>query len=352
MSITKNHFGFLPNGEEVYLYTITNMSGASCSLISYGATWRSMMVPNRANELVDVVLGFDKLEEYLSQEWYIGATIGRVANRIGGARFTLNNKEYNLYPNDCGNCSHGGKNGFDKRNWSAITENNSVIFVLNSPDGEEGFPGNLRAVVIYNLSEDNALSIRYLALSDQDTLCSLTNHAYFNLAGQGTGDVLGQYLRIDAEDFTRIDATILPTGEIARVEGTPLDFRAFNPIGRDIDADREGMRVAQGYDHNFVLRKPEKGVALVAEAYDPVGGVAMDVLTDQPGVQFFTPFDLCGMSGKGGALYGNRPGFCLETQHYANAMRHKHFPSIILRADELYASETIYRFHTKRSYSF
>ena len=344
MSVTKTRFGTMPSGEEVVLFTLANPSGASCSLLSYGATWRSMTVPNRANEPVDVVLGFDTLEEYTSQEWYIGATIGRVANRIGGAQFVLNDNIYHLCPNDCGNCSHGGKVGFDKRVWRAIAQENTVLFFLESPDGEENFPGTLRVSVRYTLREDNALIIRYHAISSQDTLCNLTNHAYFNLAGQGAGNVLGQLLRIDAEAFTRIDANMLPTGEIARVAGTPLDFRAFKPIGRDIDADCERMREAQGYDHNFVLRRHGKGVELVAEAYDPIGGIALDVLTDQPGVQLFTPFNLYGIAGKSGATYGARAGFCLETQHFANATQHAHFPSIVLHAGELYSSETIYHF--------
>ncbi len=334
----------MPDGEEVYLFSITNRSGSSCSFISYGATWHSMLVPNRANDLVDVVLGFDTLGEYANQEWYVGATIGRVANRIGDARFTLNDKVYDLYPNDCGNCSHGGKIGFDKRNWSGVIEGNSVIFSLNSPSGEENFPGTLRVTVIYSLSEDNALSIRYHAIPDQDTLCSLTNHAYFNLAGQGAGNVLGQYLRIDADKFTRIDSNILPTGEIAHVAETPLDFRKFKPIGQEIESDNEGMREAQGYDHNFVLRHPSGDLEVVAEAYDPVGGIAMDVVTNQPGIQFFTPLDLLGIVGKNGVKYGAHAGFCIETQHYANAMQHTHFPSIILRAGEQYSSETIYHF--------
>lgn len=344
MSVTKAPFGRLPGGEDISLYTITNASGASCSLLDYGATWRSMQVPNRAGVLKDVVLGFDTLEGYRQQDWYIGATIGRVANRIGGARFSLNGAEYSLFANDCGNCSHGGMIGFDKRRWKTATEENAVVFSLFSPDGEEGFPGSLSAMVSYTLLEDNALAIRYLAVSDRDTLCSLTNHAYFNLAGDSSGSVLGQTLRIDADAFTCIDQTILPTGEIARVEGTPLDFRAEKPIGRDIDSRLFCMDAAQGYDHNFVLNHPQGGVELVARACDPAGGVALEVLTDQPGVQLFTPYDLCGLSGKGGAVYGSRAGFCLETQHFANAMRQPHFPSIVLHAGELYATETIYRF--------
>jgi aldose 1-epimerase len=344
MSVIKAPFGHLPDGEEVSLYTITNASGASCTLLDYGATWRSMHVPNRSGALIDVVLGFDTLEEYQRQDWYIGATIGRVANRIGGAHFSLNGEEYFLFANDCGNCSHGGKIGFDKRLWKTAIEEDTVVFSLFSPNDEEGFPGNLSAMVSYRLGEDNALSIRYFAVSDQDTLCSLTNHAYFNLAGQGSGSIVEQTLSIDAEKFTCIDATILPTGEIANVEGTPLDFRAEKPIGQDISSRELLMDAALGYDHNFVLNHPQGGVGLVARAFDPAGGVGLDVLTDQPGVQLFTPYDMCGLSGKDGAVYHGRAGFCLETQHFANAMQHPHFPSIVLKAGDLYMTETIYRF--------
>ncbi len=344
MSVTKAPFGHLPGGEEVSVYTITNASGASCTLLDYGATWRSMHVPNRSGALVDVVLGFDTLEEYQHQDWYIGATIGRVANRIGKARFTLGGEEYFLFANDSGNCSHGGKIGFDKRVWKTAIEENAVVFSLFSPDGEENFPGNLTAMVSYRLGGDNALSIRYFAVSDRDTLCNLTNHAYFNLAGHGSGSVLEQTLSIDAEQFTCIDPTILPTGEIADVAGTPLDFRAAKPIGRDIASHAFLMDAALGYDHNFVLNHPMGGVELVARAFDPAGGVGMDVLTDQPGVQLFTPYDMCNLGGKGGAVYQGHAGFCLETQHFANAMQHPHFPSVVLKAGDLYTTETIYRF--------
>jgi len=344
MSVIKAPFGHLPDGEEVLIYTITNASGTCCTLLDYGAVWRSMRVPNRNGALVDVVLGFDTLEEYQQQDWYVGATIGRVANRIGDAHFSLNGEECFLFANDCGNCSHGGKIGFDKRLWKAAIEEDTVVFSLFSPSDEEGFPGNLSAMVSYRLGEDNALSIRYFAVSDRDTLCSLTNHAYFNLAGQGSGSIVEQTLSIDAEKFTCIDPTILPTGEIANVEGTPLDFRAEKPIGRDIASHEFYMDAALGYDHNFVLSHPQGGVELVARACDPTGGVGLDVLTDQPGVQLFTPYDMCGLSGKDGAVYHGRAGFCLETQHFANAMQHPHFPSIVLRAGDLYATETVYRF--------
>jgi len=347
MSVTKVPFGRMPDGAEVSLFTITNVSGAACSLLDYGATWQSMRVPNRKGDFIDVLLGFDTLEDYRRQNWYIGATIGRVANRIGGARFTLDGEEYELFANDCGNCSHGGKIGFDKRIWNAAIEENRVVFSLFSPNGEEGFPGNLSAMVSYTLGEDNALSIRYFAVSDMDTLCSLTNHAYFNLAGQGSGPVLEQTLFMDAEQFTCIDPAILPTGEIADVAGTPLDFRAEKPVGRDIGSRAYRMDAALGYDHNFILNHPQGGVEFAARACDPAGGIAMEVWTDQPGIQFFTPYDLCGLSGKGGSAYGSRAGFCLETQHFANAMRQTHFPSIVLHAGDVYTTETVYRFLVK-----
>lgn len=345
MSITSVPFGRLPTGEDVTRYTITNASGTACSLLDYGATWQSMLVPNRAGRLVDVLLGFDSPEAYVRQEWYIGGTIGRVANRIGGACFTLNGTEYPLAANDCGNCSHGGKTGFDRRMWKAAPEENAVVFSRFSPDGEENFPGNLSAMVAFSLGDDNSLSIRYFAVSDQDTLCNLTNHAYFNLAGQGT--VLEQTLRIDADAFTRIDACILPTGEIDPVLNTPLDFRAPKPIGLEIGSRSERMDAALGYDHNFVLNHPEGGVELVTTAHDALGGVAMDVFTDQPGIQFFTPYDMCGMRGKNGAVYGKRAGFCLETQHFPDALQHPHFPSVVLHAGDVYTTETVFRFRVE-----
>lgn len=348
MSVTKSLFGRLPGGEEVFCYTAVNRAGASASFLTYGAAWRSMSVPNKYGAPVDVVLGFDTLEGYLGQTDYIGATIGRVANRIGSARFSLNGTEYALYANDFENCSHGGKTGFDKKNWKASMDGGSVVFTLFSPDGDENFPGNLTVMVIYTLTEENALSIRYLAVTDADTLVSLTNHAYFNLAGQGGGPVLGQTLQIDAEYFTRIDPHILPTGEIVSAAGGPLDFTSEKPIGRDIESHLENMDAARGYDHNFVLNHPNGGVEFAAAAADLRGGIAMDVYTDQPGVQFYTPYDMNAMAGKNGASYGFRPAFCLETQHFADAQAHPDFPSVVLRAGEVLASETVYAFSVKK----
>ena len=347
MSVTVSEFGRLPSGEAVLRYTITNKNGASASLLNYGATWQTMFVPNRKGELVDVVLGYDTVEDYQKNFMYLGATIGRVGNRIKNARFTLNGVEYKLAANNGSSCLHGGVVGYDKKIWQAQVDGDAVFFSLTSPDGDEGFPGALSIVVIYSLDEENALSIQYLINSDQDTIQNMTNHAYFNLAGQQS-TVLEQTLQIFADKFTRIDEATVPTGEIVPVFGTPLDFTKAKPIGRDINAKVEHIDTAGGFDHNFVLHQKTNGVERIATAVDPVGGIAMDVYTDQPGVQLFTPPDFSYMTGKGGVKYGPRPAFCLETQHFADAMNHPNFPSIILRAGEIFSSETIYRFRVEK----
>ena len=347
MSITVSEFGHLPSGEAVLRYTVTNKHGASASFLNYGATWQSMFVPNRKGQLVDVVLGYDTIEDYQKNFMFLGATIGRVANRIANARFTLGGVEYKLTANNGSSCLHGGLVGFDKRIWQAQIDGDSVFFSLTSPDGEEGFPGTLSAVVIYTLDEENALSIQYLINSDQDTIQNMTNHAYFNLAGQGQRDILGHLLQIDADKCTRIDQNVVPTGEIVPVFGTPLDFTKPKPIGRDIKAKGEQVELLGGYDHNFVVKHRAGGVEKIATVVEPAGGVAMDVYTDQPGIQLFTPPDFSYMAGKGGVQYGVNPAFCLETQHFADAMNHPNFPSIVLQAGEVFSSETIYRFRVE-----
>ena len=348
MSVTVSEFGHLPSGETVLRYTITNKHGASAILLNYGATWQSMFVPNRKGELVDVILGYDTVEDYQKNFMFLGATIGRVANRIKDAHFSLNGVEYKLAANMGNHCLHGGVVGFDKKIWQAQIDGDSVFFSLTSPDGDEGFPGTLSAVVIYSLDEENALSIQYLINSDQDTIQNMTNHAYFNLAGENNGTVLGQLLQIDADKFTRIDKEVVPTGEIVPVFGTPLDFTKPKAIGREIDAKVENIDAAGGYDHNFVLNHRQGGVERIATVVDPTGGVAMDVYTDQPGIQLFTAPDFSYMTGKGGKPYGPRPAFCLETQHFANAMNNPHFPSIVLQAGEVFSSETVYRFRVEK----
>ena len=347
MSVTVTEIGRLPSGEALLRYTITNKNGASASLLNYGATWQTMFVPNRKGELVDVVLGYDTVEEFQKNYMYLGCTIGRVANRIKDARFTLNGTEYKLAANNGTACLHGGNVGFDKKIWQAQIDGDAVFFSLTSPDGDEGFPGELSVVVIYSLDEENALSIQYMLNSDADTSQNMTNHAYFNLAGQQSS-VLDQTLWINASRATRIDKDVTPTGEIVPVRGTPLDFTQPKPIGRDIKAKGELVDVIGGYDHNFMIDRWSGAVDKIATAVDPVGGIAMDVYTDQPGVQLFTPPDFSYMTGKNGVKYGKYPAFCLETQHFADAMNHPDFPSIVLRAGEVFSSETIYRFRVEK----
>lgn len=347
MSVTVTEIGRMPFGEAVIRYTITNKNGASASFLNYGATWQTMFVPNRKGELVDVVLGYDTVEEYQKNFMYLGCTVGRVANRIKDAHFTLNGTEYKLAVNNGDACLHGGNVGFDKKIWQAQIDGDAVFFSLTSPDGDEGFPGTLSVVVIYTLDDENALSIRYLLNSDADTIQNMTNHAYFNLAGQQS-TVLDQTLWINASRTTRIDKDVLPTGEIVPVRGTPLDFTKAKPIGRDIKGKGEMVDVIGGYDHNFVIDRKGSDVEKIATAIDPVGGIAMDVYTDQPGVQLFTPPDFTYMTGKGGVQYGIYPAYCLETQHFADAMNHPEFPSIVLHAGEVFSSETVYHFRVEK----
>jgi len=347
MSVTVTEIGRMPSGEAVIRYTITNKNGASASFLNYGATWQTMFVPNRKGELVDVVLGYDTVEEYQKNFMYLGCTVGRVANRIKDARFTLNGTEYKLAVNNGDACLHGGNVGFDKKIWQAQIDGDAVFFSLTSPDGDEGFPGTLSVVVIYTLDDENALSIRYLLNSDADTIQNMTNHAYFNLAGQQS-TVLDQTLWINSSRTTRIDKDVLPTGEIVPVRGTPLDFTKAKPIGRDIKGKGEMVDVIGGYDHNFVIDRKGSEVEKIATAIDPVGGIAMDVYTDQPGVQLFTPPDFTYMTGKGGVQYGIYPAYCLETQHFADAMNHPEFPSIVLHAGEVFSSETVYHFRVEK----
>jgi aldose 1-epimerase len=347
MSVTVTEIGRMPSGEAVIRYTLTNKNGASASFLNYGATWQTMFVPNRKGELVDVVLGYDTVEEYQKNYMYLGCTVGRVANRIKDARFTLNGTEYKLPVNNGDACLHGGNVGFDKKIWQAQIDGDAVFFSLTSPDGDEGFPGTLSVVVIYTLDDENALSIRYLLNSDADTIQNMTNHAYFNLAGQQSS-VLDQTLWINASRTTRIDKDVLPTGEIVPVRGTPLDFTKAKPIGRDIKGKGEMVDVIGGYDHNFVIDRKGSDVEKIATAIDPVGGIAMDVYTDQPGVQLFTPPDFTYMTGKNGVQYGIYPAFCLETQHFADAMNHPEFPSIVLHAGEVFSSETVYHFRVEK----
>lgn len=339
MSVSVRPFGFTRGGEEVRAYTITNDLDASCTLLDYGATVQSLLVPNRDGGLTDVVLGFDTVAEYENQGAYIGATIGRVGNRLGGARFSLNGREHVLFDNDNGNCLHGGKKGFDKYVWSAETAGDyAVRFSRLSPDGEENFPGNLEVSVTFRLMPRSAeLRIEYSAVSDADTLFAPTNHSYFDLSG--CGGAMEQELRINADRYLLLGPGTLPTGRAALVYDTPFDFTRFKPVGRDIGADDEQLRLGGGYDHNFCLSGP-----FAAELQSGVTGIRMQVFTDMPGVQLYTANYLGTMPGKGGREMHDRGAVCLETQLWPNAMNCWGFPSPVVRAGQAVHSSTVYSF--------
>lgn len=342
-SLTPLPFGTTPEGEAVSLISLHNGT-LSCQVLTYGATLRSLHVPDRNGTPVDIVLGYDTLEEYMSNDGYLGAIVGRFANRIQGGKFTLNGQAYALPLNDGRNHLHGGFKGFSHRVWKIEKlDPASVELSLTSPDGEEGYPGNLTVHVTYALS-GSALSISYTAQSDADTLCNLTNHSYFNLAGHTAGSMLHQTLTIHAETYTPSDGENIPYGTIAPVADTPMDFRTPKEIGRDIAADFPQLLQAKGYDHNYVLDSHDPA----AEAYCGETGISMRLETTMPGMQLYTGnFITPGLSGKGRATYAPRQGFCLETQFYPNSPNCPLFPSPILKKDQPYHHTTTFTFGVK-----
>ena len=338
-------FGVMPDGAVVEQFTLT--AGAlSCDILTFGGSLRALRVPDRNGKIVDVLLGFDSLEDYRTHGKSFGALVGRFANRIGGARFSLNGKTYPLVANDNGvNHLHGGGLGFDRRVWRAESASDSALTLsLFSPHGEEGYPGDLLVRVAYTLTEEG-LTIDYRARCDRDTVCNLTNHAYFNLSGHDSGPVLDQTIQILADRYTPTDALSIPTGEIAPVEGTPMDLRQPLPIGARIDEDFPQLRQAGGYDHNWIPGGEPGTLRPVARAASEATGVSMEVLSTLPGVQFYSGNYLAGSpAGKGGAAYDARWGFCLETQFFPDSPNHENFPSCVLRAGEEFASTTAFRF--------
>ena len=339
-------FGVMPDGAAVERLTLKN-GPLSCDVITYGGALQSLVVPDRAGRPTDVLLGFDTLEDYLRHDKFLGAIIGRYANRIGGASFPLGGKVWPLRANDGANHLHGGPQGFDKKVWRAESlAENAVTLSLRSPDGEEGYPGNLTVQVTYTLTGD-ALEIGFRAECDADTLCSLTNHAYFNLSGHQSGTVEDQIIRLFPASYAPIGAGNIPTGEIAGVEGTPMDLRRGLPIGRRIDEDFAQLKLAGGYDHTWVLDGPDGELKPTAQAMSPRTGIVMDVLTTLPGVLFYSGNYLDGCpAGKGGAPYAKRWGFCLETQYFPDSPHHPAFPSAVLRKGERYDHKTVFRFST------
>ncbi|MCC7339896.1 MAG: galactose mutarotase [Bryobacterales bacterium] len=352
LTIESTPYGQLPSGEAVTLYTLRNGTGMEIGVIDYGAILTSVKVPDSKGGLADVVLGFDSLDGYLGTQPYMGATVGRYANRIAKGKFTLNGKTHSLAVNNGANALHGGIKGFDKRMWSAIARNSevgpSVELTYVSADGEEGYPGKLTTVVTYTLGNDNDIRIHYAATTDADTVLNLTNHSYFNLAGAGKGTILDHMVTIQADRFTPVDSGLIPTGELRSVAGTPFDFRTPTAIGGRIDeTGDEQIKLGGGYDHNFVLNDGNGQLRLAAKAREPVSGRVMEVFTDQPGMQFYTGNFLNGsVTGKEGIRYGKRFGFCMETQHFPDSPNKPEFPSVVLKPGETFESTTVYKFST------
>ena len=340
MKITSCPFGTTKSGKEVALYRLTDETGSSCEIISYGAAIRSLTVPDRNGVMTDVVLGYDTLLEYEENKGYLGACIGRFGNRIGKGEFELNGKKYTLFQNDHGNHLHGGKEGFNQKIWDCRILPDALECTLLSPDGEEGYPGNLSVTVRYTL-KDASLSILYRAQSDADTVINLTNHAYFNLDGKG--DVNEQKLTISADAFLEGDDVCLPTGRVMAVENTAMDFRLPRAIGEFADGDEPCVKPYGGYDHNFVLN----GILPSCTAYSEKSGIYMTVETDQPGVQLYTCNHRDPWNGKGGDVYGHRSAFCLETQHFPDSIHHPEWESPVLRAGDVFFSQTTYSFFVK-----
>jgi len=341
----------MPTGEAVQLFTLKNKNGIEASITNYGGIIVTLKTFDGKGLLADVALGFDTLGRYLQPHPYFGAIIGRYGNRIGKARFTLDGVTYTLAKNNGENSLHGGNEGFDKKLWKARTESGgeaqTLVLEYTSPDGEEGYPGTLRTEVGYTLADDDSLRIDYRATTDKKTVVNLTNHTYFNLAGQGQGDILNHEIEIRASRFTPVDAGLIPTGELRSVEGTPFDFRKPRRVGERIDARDEQIRLGGGYDHNFVLDREGEGLSMAARVVEPSTGRGLEVWTTEPGMQFYTGNFLDGtITGKGGKVYPRRSGFCLETQHFPDSPNQAAFPSTVLEPGQEYRSATVWKFVT------
>lgn len=346
--LKRQPFGKTAAGEAVELFTLTNKNGMEAAITNYGGIVVSLKTPDRAGKLADVVLGYENLDGYLAKSPYLGALVGRYGNRIAKGKFILNGQEYTLAKNNGENSLHGGLKGFDKAVWKARDISPSLELTYTSKDGEEGYPGNLTATVTYTLTGDNELRIDYLATTDKDTVVNLTNHSYFNLAGQGEGDILGHQVEIFADKFTPVDAGLIPTGELRPVEGTPFDFRKPMEIGARIEGKDEQLVRGGGYDHNFVLASGGGSLALAARVYSAKSGRVMEVLTTEPGLQFYSGNFLDGtIKGKGGKVYARRYGLCMETQHFPDSPNQPAFPTTVLKPGAKYQTTTVYRFSAK-----
>ena len=342
MHLTKARFGLAEDSTQVHLFTLRNKNGVVVKLTNYGGIVTSIVTPDRQGEFADIALGFNKLDPYLEGHPYFGCIVGRCANRIANGKFTLEGKTYHLAANNGPNHLHGGLEGFDKKGWDADDEAGvdriSVILTYHSPDGEEGYPGNMDVKVVYTLTNDNELIIDYEARSDKATPINLTHHSYFNLAGEGSGDIYDHRMMIDADRYTVVNENLIPTGELRSVKNTPMDFTEPHSIGERINL------VEGGYDHNYVLNNHGK-LALVAKVEEPGSGRVMEVFTSEPGMQFYSGNFLDGsITGKSGKKYYERYGFCLETQHFPDSPNQPEFPDAILRPGDTYSHTTIYKF--------
>jgi aldose 1-epimerase len=349
MDITKQSFAQTSQPQPVDLYTLTNDHGITTQITNYGGTLVTLHTPDRNGRLGDIVLGFDTLAEYQTRSPFFGCIAGRYANRLANARFVLDGVTYTLAANNGPNHLHGGLRGFDKVVWQAEAKQAEDAVALQlrylSSDGEEGYPGNLDVTLTYTLTNANELRLDYQATTDKPTILNLTNHTYFNLAGQGK--ILDHLMLIDADRFTPVNATLIPTGELPSVAGTPFDFRTPTPIGARIAQDHEQLRYGGGYDHNWVLNRPEQGLRQVITVTEPTSGRRLIVATSQPGVQFYTGNMMPDtLPGKGGQVYTKRSGFCLETQHFPDSPNQPHFPSTVLRPGEQYHETTVFGFST------
>jgi aldose 1-epimerase len=347
--VAKQPFGHTAEGTPVELYSLAD-GKLEIGIITYGGIIVSLRAPDRNGKLDDVVLGCDSVEKYEAQTAHFGGIVGRYANRIAHGRFQLDEQTYSTPKNDGDNTLHGGIRGFDKVVWKAKEIKDGIELTYVSKDGDQGFPGTLTTTVRYTLS-GSALRIEYLATTDKDTVLNLTNHSYFNLAGQGKSDILGHVLKIDASRTTLVDATLIPTGELKPVEGTPFDFRSPHAIGARIDADDVQLRLGHGYDHNFVLDHRPGQLAEAAEVYEPTTGRILRVLTTEPGVQLYTGNFLDGsITGKEGRVYNRRFAFCLETQHFPDSPNHPSFPSSELKPGQAFHSVTVFQFSAGRRF--
>jgi aldose 1-epimerase len=348
-TVKRDKYGTTPDGHEVDSYTLSNSHGVEVQVINFGGIITSILVPDSNGKMADVALGFDNLDGYLENKPYFGAIVGRYANRIANGKFTLDGKEYTLAKNNGPNSLHGGTKGFNKVLWQAEPfrrgQSEGVTLSYLSRDGEEGYPGNLKVKVTYTLTDKNELVIDYEATTDKATPINLTNHSYFNLSGEGSGDVLAHELQLNADSFTPVDQNLIPTGEMKPVKGTPMDFTHPTAIGARINDQYEQLIIAHGYDHNFVINRKNDKLQFAARVRDPKSGRVLEVYTTQPGIQLYTGNFLDGtVVGKHGHAYKQRAAFCLETQHYPDSPNHANFPSTILRPGQVFHSQTVFKF--------